>query len=103
MTDNIQLSVREQIKKDFGVDLPISGGTGSSVDDPVIIDPKHKDWSDVEYSFIKYVNQALGRSWKLVEQTRIEYNGRNIDQLKLEIDGDDKNYCNYYFDVTDDI
>ncbi len=103
MMTNTVLTIKEQIKKDFGVDLPILGGDGQSIDNPIIIDPKCKDWSSVEYSYVKLINQALGRSWKVVNTSLIEHNGHKIDQLKLAIDGDDENFYNYYFDVTDHV
>lgn len=99
MTKN--LTVREQIKKDFGVDLPIIGGSGQSIDDPILIDPEYKDWSTVEYSFIKYANTAQNRNYKVVLTTLLEHNGKQIDQIRIEIEGNSENYYNYYFDVTD--
>lgn len=99
MTKN--LTVREQIKKDFGVDLPIIGGSGQSIDDPILIDPECEDWSTVEYSYIKYVNAALNRKYSVTQTTLIEHKDRQIDQIKIEIEGNSENYYNYYFDVTD--
>jgi hypothetical protein len=93
-------SIREQIKKDFGVDLPIIGGSGQSIDDPLVIDPQHRDWADVEYTYLKCINLALNRKYKVVTTSLIEHKGKKIDQLKLEVEGDTNNYHNYYFDVT---
>lgn len=95
------LSIKERLKQDFGVDLPILGGAGQTIDDPVIIDPKFKDWSSVEYSYIRLINQAAGRSWEVVGVAMIKHGQRKIDQLKLRIDGDKDNFYNYYFDVTE--
>lgn len=95
-----ELTIRQQLKKDFGIDLPIIGGLGQSIDDPILIDPNYKDWSDVEYTYIRLINTALNRSWKVVKTNLIEHNGRKIDQLKLEVEGDKANFYNYYFDVT---
>lgn len=103
MDSNDNVLLRNSLIKDFGVDLPILSGSGHTIDDPIVIDPNYKDWSDVEYTFLKYINLALNRSWKIVQQSLLEHNGRKIDQLKIEITGDDKNYYNYYFDVTDHI
>lgn len=100
MKTDSAITIRDQIRKDFGVDLPILDGNGQSIDDPIVIDPNYKDWSEVEYSYIKLVNQGLNRSWRIIKQTLLEHNGRKIDQLKLKVDGDEKNIYNYYFDVT---
>lgn len=94
------LSLREMIKKEFGTELPISGGDGNSIESAIVIDQAHEDWSDVEYACLKYINQLLGRSWKLIKTTIIEKDGRKFDQMKLEVNGDDSNYYNYYFDIT---
>lgn len=94
-------SLKEDLKKEFGVDLPISGGWGSSIHDAIKIDKGYEDWSDVIYTCLRFINRSEGRGWKLVKQTTIEKNGRKFDQMKLEITGDIKNYYNYYFDVTD--
>ena len=94
-------SLKESIKDFFGVDLPISGGYGSSVDDAIKINKEYQDWSDVMYTCLRLINRMLGRNWKLYEHSLIEKNGKTFGQMKLEIEGDNKNYYNYYFDVTD--
>ena len=97
------LTLKEILKKEFNIDMPISGGNGNSMDDAIKIDKEHKDWSAVEYSCLKYINQLMNRSWKLKEQSLMEKNGRQYDQMKLKIDGDDNSFYNYYFDITDHI
>ena len=103
MTNQIDnnLSLKEIFKKEFGFDLPISGGLGSSIDDAIKIDKEYLDWSDVIYTTIRLCNRLLNRSWKLFKQTNIEKDNKIFCQMKLEIIGDDNNYINYYFDVTD--
>jgi len=97
------LTLKEIIKKEFKIDMPISGGNGNSMDDAIKIDKECRDWSAVEYSCLKYINQLMNRSWKLKEQSLMEKNGRQYDQMKLKIDGDDNSFYNYYFDITDHI
>lgn len=54
--------LREQIKKDFGFDLPISGGNGSSLVDAVVIDAD--DISKVSSVEMQVLRAVLGiRSW----------------------------------------
>jgi len=94
-------SLKEIFKREFGHDLPISGGTGNSIDNAIKIDKEYEDWSDVLYTCLRLSNRLLQRNWKIVLQTTIEKNGRTFDKIKLEIEGDDKNYYNYYFDISD--
>jgi len=96
----MKMSLKEIFYKEFGFNLPISGGFGMSVEDAIKIDKNYEDWSDVVYTCLRLINRLLGRSWKLIEQATIEKNGKTYDQMKLEIEGDTDNYYNYYFDVS---
>ena len=98
---NKSLSLKEIIKKEFNIVMPISGGDGSSIAEAIKIDKSYSDWSNVEYTLLKLINQLLGRKWKLAKQSTIQKNGKFFDQMKLKVTGDKKNYCNYYFDITD--
>lgn len=101
------MTIREQIKKDFGVDLPISGGRGNSIDDPIIIDKSAgKDCSSVEYAYLRYVGLGRNISWKINEQALLISNGRKIDQIKIETEVITEREViaqveNYYFDITE--
>lgn len=94
-------TLKHILKKKFGVDLPIKGGHGNSLDDAIIIDKVYEDWSDVMYTCLRLINRLFNRSWKLVKQTRLEQDGRTYDQVVLEVNGDSVNYYTFYFDVTD--
>jgi len=98
---SLELSLKETIQKNFGIELPISGGWGGSIEDAIKIDKEYKDWSDVMYTCLRLINRMLGRGWKLVKQTTVEKDGKTFDQMKLEIEGDSNNYYNYYFDISD--
>lgn len=93
-------NIRDQIKLDTGVDLPIIGGTGNSIDDPIVIDPDYEDWSDVMYSYIKVIYYMQGKGWKVEKQQTIEHNVKMIDKLSVVVEGDEANFHNHYFDVT---
>lgn len=58
--------IRDSIKNDFGVVLSIKGGTGNSIDDPVIIElvKPITDYVGAEYAYLKYIGIGRGIDWK---------------------------------------
>ncbi|MBX3164202.1 MAG: hypothetical protein KF900_06940 [Bacteroidetes bacterium] len=98
---------RDLIKKDFGVDLPIKGGNGNSIDSPVIIEYViPNDYVGVEYAYLKYLGIGRGIEWKRTKQALIEHNGRSIDKLTIEFPEWENGQKftvteNYYFDITE--
>ncbi len=95
--------IRKDIKKLTGEDLPISGGCGNSKDDPIIIEEKDAARSSyVIYQVVKFIHMMRGEHFNFVQSTLYDENsdGRYIEQYKIEREGDDENYYNYYFDIT---
>ncbi|MGW8122232.1 hypothetical protein ACV07N_06185 [Roseivirga echinicomitans] len=101
------MNIRELLKEDFGVDLPISGGLGNSIDNPVIIERTGiNDYVGTEHSFLKYIGLARGIEWKLIQQELLEDDGRTLDKIKIETKQLTSKEVitqieNYYFDITD--
>lgn len=102
------MTVRELIKLDFGVDLPIKGGNGNSIDNPVIIEYViPNDYVAVEYDYLNFL--CRGRrlpEWKVIKQSLFLNNERKIDQLKFQYPEweNGRKFIvteNYYFDVTE--
>lgn len=99
--------LKELLLNDFKIDLPISGGTGQSINDSIVINTPLKDVaSRVEMDVIRCINLKLGRHWRLIgkqhisntHQTQIEkvrYESKYVedDQVITET-------LNMYFDVT---
>ena len=94
------MNPRNQIKKSFNVDLPISGGTGNSKENAVIIEATDSSGISIEYEYLKYIHASLGINYKIIEQSNFEDSGRHYDKIKVEIEGDKENYYNHYFDIT---
>jgi hypothetical protein len=99
---------REIIKTQFGVDLPISGGIGNSIDNAVVIEHTPlNDYVSVEHQVLKYI--ALGRGlldWKIISQQLLFENGKSLDKLQVKVifkkDGQlFESTENHYFDITD--
>lgn len=100
------INLRELLKKDFKIDFPISGGTGNSRDNPIVIDrTERNDYVSVEYGVIKCIAAGRQVEWKIVQQSLIHHNDRMLDQMKVqmtETTPDELRHSieNYYFDIT---
>jgi len=101
------MDLRELLKADFDIDFPISGGTGNSLDNPIVI---HKqvpnDYTSVEYGILRCLGIGRRIEWKMIRQSIFEYNGRTLDQLKIETKETAESEIvtqieNYYFDITE--
>jgi len=105
--DTSDINLRAMLKEDFGIDLPISGGTGNSRDRPVIIGyriPNH--YVAVEHTVLRCLGIGRRVEWKLLQQALIEHNGRKLDQMQIETERTTDTQIitqieNYYFDVTE--
>ena len=101
------INLRNLLKADFGIDFPISGGTGNSRDNPVVIlREEPNDYTSCEYGVLKCIARGRGVEWKLVQQAVMHHNGRTLDQMKVKMtthspDGMHHTIENYYFDITD--
>jgi hypothetical protein len=101
------MNLKELLDRDFDMDLPISGGTGQSRDNPIIIHRRiPNDYTSVEYDILRCLGIGRGIEWKVLQQALLSHNGRSIDQLKIEtIESRDDEIItqveNYYFDVTE--
>ena len=93
--------IRKDALEITGVDMPISGGTGGSQEDPIIIedtDPsKSAYW---EWQVVGFIARMRGDEIKFEKATLFDVGGRKIEQFKITRIGDDENFYNYYFDVT---
>jgi hypothetical protein len=104
MSDNNPL-VAGRVRKDAfdlsGVDIPISGGSGLSREDPIVIedtDPaKSAFW---EHQVVGFIYRMREEEWSFEKSTVETINGRQIEQFKITRSGDIDNYYNFYFDVT---
>ncbi|MCX5782095.1 MAG: hypothetical protein NT145_05270 [Elusimicrobia bacterium] len=94
-------SLRETLKDSFNIDLPISGGQGSSFDDAIIIETKNSsEGVNMEYTVIKCIHKLGNLGYKVVKQELIPKDNKWYDKLKLEVSNYPDNYHNYYFDIT---
>lgn len=93
---------RKDILEQTGVDVPISGGLGQSKDDPIIIEEKDPSKSAYwEHEVIGFIAMMRGQKYSFVGAKTFELNGRMLEQFKIEWEGDDENYYNFYFDISE--
>lgn len=101
------MNLRDLLLKDFGVDLPISGGLGNSRDSPIVVHrAMPNDFSQTEYLVLQCLGLGRGVEWNLLQQSLLSHNDRKIDQIKIETTKMVGEECvtqveNYYFDITE--
>ena len=101
------MTLKDLLEQDFGRPLPISGGDGNSIDNPIII---HKtpmnDYVGVEYYILKCLGIGRRIKLKMLGQMLLEHDGKKIDQIKIETEELTETQVittveNYYFDITE--
>ena len=101
------INLRELLKRDFGIDFPISGGTGNSRDNPIVIARQvPNDYTAVEYGILRCLGVGRRVQWRIKQQTLISHGDRMLDQVKIEIIETTETEIitqteNYYFDITE--
>ena len=101
------MSFQKTIKNKFGVDLPIQGGCGTSIESPIIIDISQKyNYVSLEKICINYACQSDGKKWVMEKQELIIYEGKYIDVINIGISTNgifEENYnqISFYFDISD--
>lgn len=100
------MELRDLLKSDFDIDFPISGGTGNSRDNCIIIHRQNPDdYTSVEYGILKCLGIGRQIEWKIIQQSVFHHNGKTIDQMKIETKQTTETEIitqieNYYFDIT---
>lgn len=92
-----------KIKEEFGADMPISGGYGSSFDDAIIIDETAVNYTRVEQDIINLI-PAYSNDWFLNVKGKfsIKLEGKYFDIINVQEDtkNDVKFETDLYFNVT---
>ena len=100
------MTLREQIKRDFDLDLPIGSGSASGRDDPLVIlasDPH--DVALTEMLLLRCFGEVFDKLWRVRARIAMDGPWRNVEQLKVvtkqltatEVITEE---VNYYFDVS---
>jgi hypothetical protein len=101
-----ETALREQIKRDFGLDLPIGSGSASSRDDPLVIlasDPH--DVALTEMLLLRCFGEVFEKLWRVRARVAMDGRWRHVEQVKVatkqltstEVVTEE---TNHYFDVS---
>jgi hypothetical protein len=103
----MNMTLKELLKKDFQVELPISGGTGNSIDNPIII---HRvginDYTGTEHFILDCLGKGRRIKWRILGQELLFHENKKIDKIKIQtqqVAGTEiiTQVENYYFDITE--
>ena len=101
------MRLKDLLKSDFGVELPISGGFGNSIDNAVIIHRSGiNDYVGTEHFILKCLGKGRGIEWQILGQELLNHNDQQIDKIKIETKQTTEleiitQIENYYFDITE--
>lgn len=101
------MTLKDLLEKDFGVELPISGGFGNSIDNAIIIHKKEvNDYVGTEHFMLKCLGKGRRIEWKILGQELHIQNNKKIDKIKIETKQFTESEIitqieNYYFDITE--
>lgn len=99
-------SLRERLFAQFNILLPISGGTGESIENAVVITAEGcARFVEVQFHVLDLVWKARGLPWELHKKSMHEHYDRMIDKLVIKTrEVSEHNisyrYENFFFDVT---
>ena len=80
------MDLRELLKTYFDIDFPITGGTGNSIDNPIIIQKvEPNDYTSVEYGIIRCLGVGRGIEWKFLKQELIYQNENALIKFQLRL------------------
>lgn len=96
----MEFDINELINNHDGL-LPIHGGIGNSIDNPIIINAGTMDYVAVQYEVLKRIFKIFGKKWEIAKQELIEKDGRSYDKISVIFDGRNDVFNNHYFDITD--
>ncbi len=98
------MDLRQQIKKDFGYELNIGNGLGTSDEPLQILDDNPADAAVTEIIFIRLMSHVHRRIWMINSREFVERSGKKLLQTKLDtiqITESEfiKEVINYYFEL----
>lgn len=93
-------ALRMELRNASGLDFPISGGTGQSLEDAIILHHLPMAYAvGIENSLLNTLAKARGFRWRLERQYLMEKDGRHYD--RMDIMTAPGGAATYYFDITE--
>lgn len=78
------MSIKDQIKKDFGHDLNIGEGSLTRDNPMPILDEKPRDAAYTERIFVRDIHIAKGKLWKINKRSLFDYEDKTLIKLNLD-------------------
>jgi hypothetical protein len=101
------MTLKDLIENDFGIELPISGGFGNSIDNAIIIHRSGiNDYVGTEHFILECLGKGRRIKWKILGQELLHHNNKMVDKIKLQTKEVTETELvtqmeNYYFDITE--
>lgn len=101
------MKLKEMLLKDFGKDLPITGGFGQSADDPILLTTKSAmTAATTQLEVARCIYRINGRYWRAIERTPVETPTGRVEKLTCEVkyaEGDQlvTEKRSFYFDYAE--
>jgi hypothetical protein len=101
------MNLKKMCFERYGLDFPISGGSGYTLSDPIIIHNSGvSDYIQIEYSIINCIARNRELDWEKIGQELLNHKESKIDRIKICTKSTSKQdeihrIENYYFDITD--
>jgi hypothetical protein len=100
------MNLRDMLKRDFGLELKISGGHGLSRDDPIVVlNSNPLDASMTEMHVLRALGKEHSIIWRTLARTSVENDRVSLEQITIEkIESIASEISiqrmNYFFDVS---
>ena len=98
------MNLRRLFRKTYGIELPIKGGTGDSIDDAIVIDRVSTiDSIKIEEQVLDLIHDLQDYDYELVslESINNEKSTYNMYTMKLQCQHTKRIFIKtYYFDIT---
>jgi len=78
------MTLREQIKKDFGHDLNIGEGSLTRDNPMPLLDDKPRDAAHTERMFVRDINIAKRKLWKINKRRLVDHEDKTLIELNLD-------------------
>ena len=81
------MNLKHLLKSNFDMDFPISGETGDSRNNPIVIRTKTPNGCAlIEHAVLNCLCATKRMNWKIIDQTVCEHDGRALEQISIEIE-----------------
>lgn len=101
------MNLKELLNKDFGIELPISGGFGNSISNSIIIHKTDRNNKvEIEHFVLQCLGKGRGIDWEILEIETSSFGNRKIDKVKIKTKELTESEIitqieNFYFDITE--